>query len=210
MTEMSPAGSTSILTSKLSVKDKEIQYDYAIKPGLPLPFVEIRGRNDWGELIPHDGIAMGELEVRGPWIISSYYKDSSTEKFTTDGWFKTGDIVTIDSDGFIEIKDRSKDVIKSGGEWISSQALENTLMCHPAILEAAVIAVPDEKWMERPFACVVLREGKAASPADLKEYLADKFAKFWIPDQFAFVDTILKTSVGKFLKSALRERFANK
>jgi len=210
MTEMSPAGSTSILTSKLSDENKETQYDYAIKPGLPLPFVEIRGRNDSDELIPHDGIAMGELEVRGPWIISAYYKDTSTEKFTTDGWFRTGDIVTIDPDGFIEIKDRSKDVIKSGGEWISSQALENVLMCHPAVLEAAVIAVPDDKWMERPFACVVLREGKAASPADLKEYLADKFAKFWIPDQFAFVDTIPKTSVGKFLKSALRERYANK
>lgn len=208
MTEMSPAGATSIMTSKISKADKEMQYDHAIKQGLPMPFVEVRGRNDNGDLIPHDGIVMGELEVRGPWIISSYYKDESPDKFTADGWFKTGDIVTIDEDGFIEIKDRSKDVIKSGGEWISSLALENALMGHPAVLEAAVIAVPDKKWMERPFAYVVLREGESATADELIEFLSGMFAKFWLPDECEFIDAIPRTSVGKFLKSALRERYA--
>lgn len=210
MTEMSPAGATSIMTSKLMNEDKETQYDYAIKQGLPVPFVEVRGRDDSGVLIPHDGKTMGELEVRGPWIISSYYKDESGDKFTTDGWFKTGDIVTIDADGFIEIKDRSKDVIKSGGEWISSLALENALMGHHAVLEAAVIAVPHEKWSERPHAYVVLREGKSVTNAELTAYLAERFAKFWLPDAYEFIDAIPRTSVGKFLKSALRERHANK
>ncbi|WP_336518490.1 long-chain fatty acid--CoA ligase [Pollutibacter soli] len=210
MTEMSPLGATSVTTSKLSNEDKETQYDYAIKQGLPVPFVETRGRDDSGELIPRNGIAMGELEVRGPWIISSYYKDQSREKFTDDGWFKTGDIVTIDHDGFIEIKDRSKDVIKSGGEWISSLALENALMGHPAVLEAAVIAIPDEKWIERPFAYVVLREGQSVTSRELIEFLSGMFAKFWLPDECEFIDAIPRTSVGKFLKSALRERHAKR
>jgi fatty-acyl-CoA synthase len=206
MTEMSPAGATSIMTSKLMNESKERQYDYATKQGIPVPFVEIRGRTDGGELIPHDGKATGELEVRGPWIISSYYKDKGADRFTADGWFKTGDIVTISPDGFIDIKDRSKDVIKSGGEWISSLALENALMGHPAVLEAAVIAVPDERWMERPFAYVVLREEKSVTAEELTGFLSEKFAKFWLPDQYEFIDAIPKTSVGKFLKSALRER----
>ncbi len=130
-------------------------------------------------------------------------------KFTDDGWLKTGDIVTISEDGCIEIKDRSKDVIKSGGEWISSVALENSLMAHPSILEAAVIAIPDDKWIERPFAYVVLKEGKNFSAAELNEFLATRFAKFWIPDGYQVIDAIPKTSVGKFLKSALREKFLN-
>jgi fatty-acyl-CoA synthase len=208
MTEMSPLGSTSVMTSKLEKASKEEQYAHIAKQGLPVPFVEIRGRNEFG-LIPWDGLMMGELEVRGPWICSSYYKEEETtgEKFTQDGWLKTGDIVTISEDGFIEIKDRSKDVIKSGGEWISSVALENSLMGHPSILEAAVIAIPDDKWIERPFAYVVLKEGKNFSAADLNEFLATRFAKFWIPDGYHVIDAIPKTSVGKFLKSALREKF---
>jgi fatty-acyl-CoA synthase len=208
MTEMSPVGSTSVITSKLEGISKEEQYDYAIKQGLPVPFVESRGRNEEG-LIPWDGVTMGELEVRGPWVASAYYRDPDPAgKFTDDGWFKTGDIVTISPDGFIEIKDRSKDVVKSGGEWISSVALENSLMGHPSVLEACVIAVPDAKWMERPFAYVVPREGKTISTDELKEFLAEKFAKFWIPDGYAIVDTIPKTSVGKFQKSALRDKHA--
>jgi fatty-acyl-CoA synthase len=208
MTEMSPLGSTSVMTSKLEKASKEEQYDHIAKQGLPVPFVEIRGRNEFG-FIPWDGITMGELEVRGPWICSSYYKEEETsgEKFTQDGWLKTGDIVTISEDGFIEIKDRSKDVIKSGGEWISSVALENSLMGHPSILEAAVISIPDDKWIERPFAYIVLREGKNFSPAELNEFLAGRFAKFWIPDGYDVIDAIPKTSVGKFLKSALREKY---
>ncbi|HVM86949.1 MAG TPA: long-chain fatty acid--CoA ligase [Puia sp.] len=209
MTELSPLGSTAVLTSKLEKASKEDQYDHAMKQGLPVPFVEIRGRNEFG-LIPWDGTTMGELEVRGPWVIAAYYGDKEHgEKFTSDGWLRTGDIVTITKDGYIEIKDRSKDLIKSGGEWISSVALENSLMGHPSVLEAAVIAVPDEKWIERPFAYIVLKEGKATSPDELKEFLADKFAKFWIPDGYAIIDAIPKTSVGKFLKSALRDRYAS-
>ncbi|HVU98607.1 MAG TPA: long-chain fatty acid--CoA ligase [Puia sp.] len=208
MTELSPMGSTAVPTSRLDAATKEQQLDHAIKPGFPTPFVEIRGRNESG-LIPWDGQTMGELEVRGPWVAASYYgDDQKQDKFTADGWLRTGDIVAISEDGCIEIKDRSKDVIKSGGEWISSIALEITLMAHPAVLEAAVIAIPDKKWIERPFAYVVLKEGKTVSTDKLKDFLAGKFAKFWVPDGFAFIDAIPRTSVGKFLKSALRERYA--
>jgi len=207
MTEMSPLGSTSVMTNELENASKDEQYDHATKQGFPVPFVEIRGRNELG-LIPWDGSTLGELEVRGPWIASAYYRESEPgDKFTSDGWLKTGDIVTIGEDGRIEIRDRSKDVVKSGGEWISSVALENSLMGHPSVLEAAVIAIPDNKWIERPFAYVVLKEGKKVSPGELKEFLSGKFAKFWVPDGFAFIEAIPKTSVGKFQKSALREKY---
>ncbi len=207
MTELSPLGTTAVVTSELEQATQEEQYDHATKQGYPVPFLEIRGRNDQG-LVPWDGETPGELEVRGPCVAASYYRDTeSHSKFTADGWLKTGDIATISPDGCIEIKDRSKDVIKSGGEWVSSVALESALMCHPSVLEAAVIGVPDEKWMERPFAYVVPKEGQTISPAELKEFLTGKFAKFWIPEGYAFIDAIPKTSVGKFLKSALRERY---
>jgi len=207
MTEISPLGSTAILTSKHEEVSDEERYDHLTKQGFPVAFVEIRGRNEFG-LIPWDGNTMGELEVRGPFVAAAYYNDIETQgKFTADGWLKTGDIVTISEDGCIEIKDRSKDLIKSGGEWISSQALENALMGHPSVLEAAVIAVPDVKWMERPFAYVVLKEGKTVSTSELSEFLAAKFAKFWIPDGYAVIEAIPKTSVGKFLKSILREKY---
>jgi len=208
MTEMSPLGSTSVMTTAREVASREEQYDYTTKQGLPVPFVEIRGRNESG-LIKWDGITMGELEVRGPWVASSYFRDPDPGgKFTPDGWFETGDIVTIDPDGCIDIKDRSKDVVKSGGEWISSVALENSLMSHPFVHEAAVIAVPDVKWMERPFAYVVPKAGKTVSPDELREFLADKFEKFWIPEGYAIIAEIPKTSVGKYQKSALRELYA--
>ena len=207
MTELSPLGSTAIMTSKHEKASKEEKYNHATKQGFPVSFVEIRGRNEFG-LIPWDGNTMGELEVRGPFVASSYYGDAASEgKFTEDGWLKTGDIAAISEDGCIEIKDRSKDVIKSGGEWISSVALENALMGHPSVLEAAVIGVPDQKWMERPFAYVVPKEGKTISPGELREFLAGKFAKFWIPEGYAVIDAIPRTSVGKFLKSALREKY---
>jgi fatty-acyl-CoA synthase len=206
MTELSPLGSTAVLPSKMDDAPDEEQVAYATKQGTPVPFIEIRGRNESG-LIPWDGATMGELEVRGPYVAASYYNDADPGgKFTGDGWLRTGDIVTISPEGCIEIKDRSKDLIKSGGEWISSVALENSLMGHPCVLEAAVIAVPDTKWIERPFAYVVLKEGKSVSIDGLKEFLAANFAKFWIPEGFAIVPSIPKTSVGKFLKSALRDQ----
>jgi fatty-acyl-CoA synthase len=205
MTEISPLGSTAVVTSQLEKASKEEQYDRATKQGLPVPLLEIRGRGESG-IIPWDGVTMGELEVRGPFVASSYYREEgSGGKFTADGWLRTGDIVTIGEDGCIEIKDRSKDVIKSGGEWISSIALENTLMGHPSVFEAAVIAIPDSKWMERPFAYVVPKEGKTIKPDELREFLAGKFAKFWIPEGFAVISAIPRTSTGKFFKSALRE-----
>jgi len=207
MTETSPLGSIAILTGDIQKQDEETQYDYRAKQGRPVSFVEIRGRNENG-MIPWDGKTMGELEVRGPWVASAYYDTPDEEdKFTADGWFRTGDIVAIDPEGYIEIKDRSKDVIKSGGEWISSVALESTLMGHPAVAEAAVFAIPHEKWVERPMACVVLKEGKTTTQEELSAFLAPHFAKFSLPDAYAFVKEIPKTSVGKFKKSALREQY---
>ncbi len=185
----------------------------ARRQGRPAVFVEIRARGDDG-IVPWDGETMGELEVRGPWVASGVLQsppDSSdcADRFTDDGWFKTGDIVTIDADGTIQIQDRSKDLIKSGGEWISSVALECALMGHPAVAEAAVIPVASMKWSERPLAAVVLKAGADASPADLKSFLAPHFPKFWLPDAFEFVDAIPRTSAGKFKKSELREQFKN-
>ena len=159
-------------------------------------------------LVPWDGKSVGELEVRGPWVASAYYNcPEAAASFTDDGWLRTGDIVTIDARGCIEIQDRAKDVIKSGGEWISSVALENALMGHPAVAEAAVVAVSHPKWQERPLAVVVLKEGKTATPTELLEFLAPHFAKWWLPDAVVFVREIPRTSAGKFLKRALREQF---
>jgi fatty-acyl-CoA synthase len=208
MTEMSPLGTVAELTSDLEREPEDVQFAYRAKQGLPAPFVEIRARAEDG-LVPWDGQTMGELEVRGVWIASRYYEDDSqADRWTDDGWFRTGDIVTIDDRGFIEIQDRTKDVIKSGGEWISSVALENALMGHPAVAEAAVIAVPDEKWSERPLAVVVLKEGQEATPETLRGHLAGDFAKWQLPERFEFVGEIPKTAVGKFKKTALREQFA--
>jgi fatty-acyl-CoA synthase len=209
MTETSPLASASDYVGGLHDADEETQLDVVSMQGLPLPFVEVRGRDVTEAEIPWDGETMGELEVRGPWVAAAYHETpGETERWTTDGWFRTGDIVAIHPLGYIQIKDRSKDVIKSGGEWISSVELENALMGHPAIIEAAVIAVPDERWDERPLAVVVLREGADATGDELRAFLAPQFAKWWLPDRFEFVEAIPKTGVGKFLKSALREQFA--
>src|SRR5205823_2513007 len=175
--------------------------------GRPLPFVEIRARNEAG-LVPWDGETMGELEVRGPWIASAYYnRDDCSDRFTADGWFRTGDIVTIDDRAMVTVQDRAKDLIKSGGEWISSVALECALMGHPAVAEAAVVPILHPKWSERPLAAVVLRPGATATAADLRAFLAPQFPTFWLPDAFEFIDAIPRTSAGKFHKAALRERF---
>ncbi|HXV02609.1 MAG TPA: long-chain fatty acid--CoA ligase [Gaiellaceae bacterium] len=208
MTETSPVASTTDFIGDLQDADQDTQFDFVAMAGVPLPFVELRVRAG-DEDVPWDGESMGELEVRGPWVASGYYEDDSqADRWTDDGWFKTGDIVSMHPRGFIQIKDRSKDVIKSGGEWISSVELENALMAHPAVSEAAVIAIPDEKWAERPLAAIVLKEGASATPEELNEHLAPKFAKWWLPDRYEFVDEIPKTSVGKFKKTALREQFA--
>ena len=207
MTELAPLGPTGHIPAALAGASEDEQFDFRAKQGRPSPFVEIRARNEDG-LVPWDGRTMGELEVRGPWIASSYYnRDDSADRFTDDGWFRTGDIATIAADATIQIQDRSKDLIKSGGEWISSVALECALMGHPAVAEAAVIPVASAKWIERPLAAVVLKPGSAATPQELKAFLAPQFAKFWLPDDFAFIDAIPRTSAGKFKKSELRDRF---
>jgi fatty-acyl-CoA synthase len=210
MTETSPVASVAVLPGELSSADDDTQFDYIAMQGLPLPLVELRARDDEGKEIPRDGETMGELEVRGPWVASAYYETpEQADRWTDDGWFKTGDIVSFDPRGHIQIKDRSKDVIKSGGEWISSVELENALMAHPAVAEAAVIAIPNEKWSERPLAVVVLKDGATATADELRDFLARcAFAKWWLPERFEFVAEIPKTAVGKFKKTALREQFA--
>jgi fatty-acyl-CoA synthase len=208
MTETSPVASFAALPGEVAQADDETQFDYIAMQGQPLPLVELRVRDDAGERVPWDGESMGELEVRGPWVAAGYYDAPETaERWTDDGWFRTGDIVSMHPRGLIQIKDRTKDVIKSGGEWISSVDLENALMAHPAVAEAAVIAIADEKWMERPLAVVVLKEGTSASADELRDFIAPHFVKWWLPDRFEFVDEIPKTAVGKFRKTALREAY---
>ncbi|GAA5346830.1 long-chain fatty acid--CoA ligase [Planifilum fimeticola] len=207
MTETTPVGTLGILKPHMEEWPEEKQYEYRAKQGLPLPFVEVRIATEDG-FAPHDGKTMGELQVRGPWIAADYYnRPDSRDSFTEDGWFRTGDVATIDPEGFVKITDRTKDLIKSGGEWISSVDLENALMGHPAVAEAAVIAVPHPKWQERPLAVVVLKEGARATEEELIQFLAPKFAKWWLPDGVVFVEEIPRTSAGKFLKAKLREQF---
>jgi len=207
---MSPLGTLGNVPSTMRSAPADTQYAYRAKQGIPMPLVEIRARANEG-IVPWDGRTMGELEVRGPWIASQYFNvHGADDRFTDDGWFRTGDIVTIAPDGCIEIADRSKDLVKSGGEWISSVALETALMGHPAVAEAAVIAVPHPKWDERPLAAVVLKPGHKVTADDLLEYLAPHFAKWWLPDVIEFVSEIPRTSVGKFKKTALREQFKDK
>jgi fatty-acyl-CoA synthase len=207
MTEMAPLGTASHTPPDLVSAPDDERYRQRAKQGRPSPFVEIRARNEDG-LVPWDGATMGELEVRGPWVAAAYYnRDDCGDRFTDDGWFKTGDIVTIDERATVSIQDRSKDLIKSGGEWISSVALESALMGHPAVAEAAVIPVASVKWSERPLATVVLKPGASVSADDLRAFLAPQFPKFWLPAAFEFIDAIPRTSAGKFQKSALRSRF---
>jgi len=209
MTETSPVASTAALPHDLADVDEETRFDIESWAGMPLPLVEIRIRVG-DEEQPWDGETMGELEVRGPWVAAGYYDTpEQADRWTDDGWFRTGDIASIHPRGYIQIKDRSKDVIKSGGEWISSVELENAIMGHPAVAEAAVIAIPDEKWAERPLAAVVLKEGASATPDEIRAFLAPQFAKWWLPERIEFVAEIPKTSVGKFRKTALREQFAH-
>jgi fatty-acyl-CoA synthase len=183
------------------------EMDYRARTGRVVPGVEVRIVDDDGKVLPNDGKAVGEFEVRGPWVTASYYRDPAPERFH-DGWLRTGDVGTLDPKGFMQITDRAKDVIKSGGEWISSVELENALMAHPKVLEAAVIGIPDQRWDERPLACVVPRPGQRPEPGELEEFLASRVARFWLPDAWAFLDEVPKTSVGKFDKKLLRARYA--
>ena len=206
MTETTPLGTVCNLTTEKEDLPEDEKYRIRSTQGIPGPFIEVRARGDEG-FAPWDGDSMGELEIRGPWVSGAYYKDEDPDKFTDDGWFRTGDIVSIAPGGYMEIQDRTKDLIKSGGEWISSVALENELMAHEAVAEAAVIAVPSEKWQERPLGVVVLEEGKSATEEDLIAHLARSHAKWSLPDSIEFVEEIPRTAAGKFLKRALREQF---
>ena len=207
MTELAPMGTIARLPSRLAHATPEVRYRYRATQGTPAPFIEIRARGDEG-LIPWDGEEMGELEIRGPWVAAGYHGAGlGGPAFTEDGWFRTGDIVAIDAFGGIEIRDRAKDLVKSGGEWISSVALENRLMNHPDVLEAAVISVPHPRWQERPLAAVVLKERREVTVDALLTWLADGIPRWWVPDALVFIEAIPRTSTGKFLKSALRERY---
>ena len=181
--------------------------DWRTKTGRILTGIDMR-IVDAGKVLPWDGEAIGEIEVRGPWVTGSYYKDDSPEKFD-DGWLRTGDVGSIDPLGYIQITDRAKDVIKSGGEWVSSVELENQLMAHPDVIEAAVIAVPDDRWDERPLACVVFKEGSATTLQDLRGFLSERVVRWWLPERWAIIEEVPKTSVGKFDKKVLRGRHAN-
>lgn len=208
MTELSPLGTVCHLKSSLVDRPESERMATRLKQGLQAPFVEIRAMVGDQE-VPWDGETLGELEVRGPWIASSYYNlPDQRERWTTDGWFRTGDIVNVDPEGYVKIADRAKDLIKSGGEWISSVDLENALMGHPAVREAAVVAIAHPKWAERPLAAVILKDGCRAEPEELRAHLSQKFSRWQLPDAFVFLEEIPRTSVGKFQKSRLREMFA--
>jgi fatty-acyl-CoA synthase len=216
MTETTPLATVGRLKAHMLGWDEEKQYEVRAKQGWASPFIELRvmrpdeNAEDGTVEAARDGESQGELEVRGPWVAGSYYNaPDQAHRWTADGWFKTGDVATMDDEGFIKIVDRAKDLVKSGGEWISSVDLENCLMGHPAVKEAAVVGVPHPKWQERPLAVVVLKHGATASCEELRGYLAKSFAKWQLPDAFVFVDEIPRTSVGKFKKTALRERFAD-
>jgi fatty-acyl-CoA synthase len=209
MTETTPIGSAGGLKSHMMDWPEEKQYEARGKQGWPAPFVEARVMRE-GVQAEWDGATVGELEVRGPWVAGSYFEaPDEAARWTQDGWFRTGDIATIDDEGYLKLVDRAKDLVKSGGEWISSVDLENSLMGHPAVKEACVVGVAHPKWTERPIAAVVLREGCEVTDEDLREFLAKSFAKWQLPDAFVFVEEIPRTSVGKFKKMELRERFAN-
>ena len=205
MTETSPLAAVSIPPFG-TPKDQEI--DWRVKAGRIVAGVKMRITAEDGTVLANDGKTVGEFEISGPWITGSYFGVDDPEKFR-DGWLRTGDIGTIDAYGYLVISDRTKDVIKSGGEWISSVELEGSLMGHPAVFEAAVIAVPDEKWQERPMACVVLRPGMNATAEELQSYLSERVAKWWLPERWTFIESVPKTSVGKFDKKVLRSQYGD-
>jgi fatty-acyl-CoA synthase len=215
MTETTPLATVGKLKAHMRGWTPDQQYEVRAKQGWPSPFVELRvmrpdGPGGTSIEAPRDGDTPGELEVRGPWVAASYYNaPDQANRWTADGWFKTGDVATLDEEGIIKIVDRAKDLVKSGGEWISSVDLENALMGHPAVKEACVVGIPHPKWQERPLAAVVLKDDAKSTPEELRAFLAKSFAKWQLPDAFVFIDAIPRTSVGKFKKLALREQFAD-
>jgi fatty-acyl-CoA synthase len=210
MTETTPLGSVSRLQPRHVSLSAAEQLKIRGKQGVAAPLVDMRIVNDEGREVPWDGVQIGELQVRGPWVASSYHGGvDAAQKWTDDGWFRTGDVVTIDPQGYMQITDRTKDLVKSGGKWISSVALENALMGHPDIAEAAVIAVPHPKWSERPIAVVVAKDSKTIDEAALTTYLAERFVKWWLPDGYEVRDEIPRGATGKFLKRTLRDELAS-
>ncbi|MCY1275373.1 3-methylmercaptopropionyl-CoA ligase [compost metagenome] len=207
MTEMSPLGTVCNPLPKHAGADLEARLDLQAKQGRALFGVSMKVVDDDGVEVPRDGHSSGHLLVKGPWIASQYYRVSDESILDAEGWFDTGDVATIDTDGYMQITDRAKDVIKSGGEWISSIDLENAAMGHPAVAEAAVIGIPHEKWQERPLLVVVLKPGRAVSKADVLDFLAERVAKWWLPDDVVFVDELPHTATGKLQKMKLREQF---
>ncbi len=211
MTETSPVASVATITSALSGLPEDELADVRSSQGRALLGVDLRIADQaTGEVLPWDGVSRGELQAAGPWIAAGYYDDPrSPESFTEDGWLKTGDVAVITPEGYVRIVDRTKDVVKSGGEWISSVELENEIMAHPKVAEAAVIGLPHPKWAERPLACVVVKPGEELTKEEVVEFLDGRVAKWWLPDDVVFIDEVPKTSVGKFSKKDLRDKFAH-
>jgi len=208
MTETSPLATVSQITAQQQQLDENARYRVQAMQGYPLPLVDLRGIDEDGSEIAWDGKSVGEIQVHGPWITGNYHgMPASSENFSDDGWLRTGDVACIDELGFMKITDRTKDLIKSGGEWISSVDLENAIMGHPSVQEAAVIAVPHPKWSERPLAVITLKPGELADEEDIRAFLARDFVKWMVPDAYVFVDAIPRTSTGKFLKTALRDQY---
>jgi fatty-acyl-CoA synthase len=209
MTELAPVGTICRLKSHMLEWPEDKRFAVRAKQGTVVPGLEIRIVGLEGQELPWDSTSFGELEVRGPWVVSGYYNDERSADSFHDGWFRTGDVATIDEEGFVQIVDRTKDLVKSGGEWISTVELENILMGHPKVLEAAVIAVPHPRWQERPLACVVPKPDfkDSLTSEELLEFLSSRVAKWQLPDEVIFIDAVPKTSVGKFNKRALREEY---
>jgi fatty-acyl-CoA synthase len=209
MTETAPLATVCVPKPHMQNWAADDLYELRAKQGTDCPFIETRVMTVEGQEVAADGETVGELEVRGPWVASSYYRLDQSDKWTPDGWFRTGDVATVDGEGYIKITDRLKDMIKSGGEWISSIDVENAIVGHEAVREAAVIAVPHPKWQERPLAVVVLKDGKTLSEGELRAFLEKRFAKWQVPDAFVFVNELPHTSTGKLLKTKLRKDYGN-
>jgi acyl-CoA synthetase (AMP-forming)/AMP-acid ligase II len=213
MTETSPIATVcSVRSERAASCSEEELADVRATAGLPAPLVELRIADpETGQTLPWDNETSGEVQVRGPWIAASYYNDErGAASFTDDGWLRTGDVGVVSPDGYVRLVDRTKDLIKSGGEWISSVELENHLMAHPAVAEAAVIGVPSERWMERPMACVVVKPESSLTSDEVIEWLRPRVAKWWLPEAVEFIDEVPKTSVGKFSKKDLRDKFSDR